>query len=250
MKLAHYMSSNLQVAVAIRDARDALRRAQQDAGRSPGAGANLGLACELAVRAVSVAWGDPRASRRKLAEFIRDYLDEYVTSAELLIIEEAWDRADILKAFPGFIEGVNKIVEHLIELANQGPPTGWIRPTHCAIRWEELSNAEQSFILTMSGIAKEYGGPDARVYLHGSRAQGIAADDSDYDILSVFPDALPSDCPGQAMGDMHCVAESLGEKVSQNWVYEGVWRDPGTADYSTLVMEVKKCSIEVPNLLS
>jgi hypothetical protein len=244
------MPRGSQVDSATHLARQALHLAREDeaAGGSRYA-AYLGSACELACRALAVAWGDPRSSRRRLAEFIRDYLSDYVNATEVGIIELIWNHADEVVPIPGFVDVVEVIVDRLLDLASQGPPDGWNPPTYHMLTWNQLTDAEQAFMLEMLTIAKFYSGPSGprtHVYLHGSRAKGQATADSDYDILIIFPDEVIEIWTGQAMGRMVEVAKSQGVEVSTKWFYQSTWDDPSTMDDPTLVEQVKRYGIEVP----
>jgi hypothetical protein len=242
------MSRGSQVDAATQRARDALQltREYENAGRPIEYARSLGAACEFACRALAVAWGDPRSSRHRLAELIRDYLNNYVNAAELNIIELIWNQGDEVILLPGFVDGVQAVIEHLLQLASQGPPVGWNTPTYSALTWDQLTDAEQAFMQQMLAIAKIYGGPGTRVYLHGSRAKGQATDGSDYDILTIFPNEVLSIWPGQAMGYMTKVAIDQGIEVSPYWFYQSVWDDPSTADDPTVLEQVKRYGIEVP----
>lgn len=246
------MPHGSQVDAAAQRARATLQLARdyENAGRPTDYARALGAACEFACRALAVGWGDPRSSRHRLAEFIRDYLSDYVDAAELNIIELIWSQGDEVMPFPGFVDGVEAVIEHLLQLASQGPPNGWNPPTYHVITWDQLTAVEQAFMQQMLAIAKFYGGPGTRVYLHGSRAKGRANAGSDYDILAIFPDETPTTWPWQAMGYMTKVANSQSVEVSPYWFYQSVWDDPSTADDPTLVEQVKRYGIEVPDPVS
>jgi hypothetical protein len=243
------MSRGSQVDAATQRARGALQLAREyeNAGKATEYALSLGAACEFACRALAVAWGDPRASRHRLAEFIRDYLNDYVNAAELNIIELIWNQGEKLIPLPGFVDGVQAVIEHLLELASQGPLDGWNPPTYRALTWDQLTDTEQAFMQKMFAIARTYGGAGTRVYLHGSRAKGQATDGSDYDILTIFPNEVLSIWTGQAMGYMTRVAGDQDIEVSPNWFYQSVWDDASTADDPTLLEQVKRYGIEVPN---
>jgi hypothetical protein len=140
---------------------------------------------------------------------------------------------------------VESIVEHLILLAEQGPPSGWDAPKYDAIGWDELSYIEQSLMLRMQAIAIHYGGPGTRVYLHGARAKGQATEHSDYDIFVVFPDGTNQYNTAYAMSDMNHLAGLEGIHTSRDWVYESAWRAPDPVR-TTIIQEVKSYGIEIP----
>jgi hypothetical protein len=237
-----------QVTAATQLARQALQLAHEyeNAGRSVDYARSLGAAFEFACRALAVSWGDPRSSRRRLAEFIRDCANDQVSAAELGIIELIWNQDDQIVPLPGFIDVVEAIMEQLLQLASQGPPDGWNPPTYHALTWDQLTEIEQGFLLQMLTVAKFYGGSDTRVYLHGSRAKGQATANSDYDILAIFPNEVQNIWPPQAMGNMTKVANRQDVGVSVYWFYQRVWDDSTTVDDPTFIEQVKRYGIEVP----
>jgi hypothetical protein len=242
------MSHGSQVVAATQLARQALQLAREyeNAGRSVDYARSLGAACEFACRALAVSWGDPRSSRRRLAEFIRGYANDYVSAAELGIIELIWNQDDQIVPLPGFIDVIEAIMEQLLQLASQGPPDGWNPPTYHVLTWDQLTKVEQGFLLQMLTIAKFYGGSGTHIYLHGSRAKGRAAPNSDYDILTIFPNEVQDIWPPQAMGNMTKAANRQDVDVSVYWFYQRVWDDPTTADDPTFIEQVKRYGIEVP----
>lgn len=238
-----------QAETAIEAARRALDIAGQDLGTWPDFDRSLAAACEYAVRAVTVAWGHPRASRRRLGEFLRGPLAAFINNQETAVVDTLWSYQDRNQAVPvassTLMDSVKSIVEHLIQLAEQGPPITWDRPTYNIVGWDGLSPDEQSLMLEMRAIALRYGGLGTRVYLHGARAKGQGDDDSDYDIYVVFPDGTDRyDC-AYTMSDMNDLALNKGVRTSRDWVSERIWQNPDPP-HVTIVQEVKSYGIEVP----
>lgn len=225
-------------------ATEATREGPADFGKS------IAAACEYAARAVAVAWGEPRASRRRLAGFLRDSLGEVVPAEESGLIEYIWNRvAEDTRKWPpsaDLVAALNVIVEHLIQLAKQGPPEGWAPPEYRSLEWHALSGTEQTFMLLILGIVRRYGGNSTQVYLHGTRAKGNATEQSDYDIFVVFPDDIDRYDRAEAMSEILHSAERRDVKVSLDWDYAASWDDPTTLNDPTLIEQVKRYGIEVP----
>jgi hypothetical protein len=242
------MNRPQQAEAAMTLARRALELAQQNR-TWPAFDRSLAAACEYAVRAVAVAWGDPRASRKRLAEFLRGPFSQFLNEGEADVVDEIWSYQEQGQPAPfahaALMSGVKSIVEHLVQLAEQGPPAEWSPPTYSVVGWNGLSVDEQTIMLKMKEIALRYGGPDTHVYLHGARAKGQAHGDSDYDIYVVFPDSIDRYGAAYAMSDMNDVAEQYDVRTSRDWVPEHTWQSPDPG-HETIVLEVRSYGIEVP----
>jgi hypothetical protein len=233
-------------------ARVALSNAKNDTANWPFCGNSLAAASEYAVRAISVAWGDPKASMKKLSDFLKHPIGPRLEPHEIAFVAALWQyRAEKARWRPPeadqFVNLAEAIVEKLIQLAMQPVPDDWTPPSYGRISWDDLSDAERSFMNEVHDTAVRHAGPRARAYLHGSRAKGIATQQSDYDVYCVFPDDTDRIACGEVMTGIPVIASRFGVSVSGDYDFESEWRDP-SRNKAPLIKEVKRYGIEVPSL--
>lgn len=236
---------------AIRWARVALSNAHSNTSNWPSCGNSLAAACELAVRAISVAWGDPRASMARLTEFLNYPLGLELEASDIAVVEALWQyRAAEVRRKPheaeALIQVAEAIVEKLVQLATQAPPSAWIPPSYNKVSWDSLSDRDKSFLTEVHNMAVRLAGPEVLTYLHGSRAKGSAREGSDYDVYMVFPDSTDRIICGLIMTSIPEVAARYDYSSCGAYDFSGEWHEPRRYR-APLIEEVKKYGIQVPS---
>lgn len=143
------------------------------------------------------------------------------------------------------IGACDAVVDHMEALAKAPRPQGWSPPeVPPSIGWEALSHADQKLLTSVRQRAQALCS-DARVVLFGSRATGLADQNSDYDLLVVVPDDIAPDTRAHIMDAVQRTVRVAGAVPDHQYVTESSWQDPEPGS-RILVEHAKRSGIEVP----
>lgn len=211
----------------------------------------IARAFEKAVCAVFMAWGEPYKATLKVHARFGERLAPFLDPDELLVTVArcAWDGEGIRWWPDDQSEQMLSLCESALarvsELVSHGPPPHWEPlPVPPPVAWSELADDERQFLQAAAVRASE-GCPGVTLYLFGSRAAGSSEEDSDYDLVFVFPDAAGREEQGRAVGDVNVLARSLGVVTDVEKFSSSQWADPAEVS-QPLVQRIRLCSLAIP----
>ena len=235
-----------QVTANIHMARVYVTEAEQRVADWPMCSSALARALEHAVCAVFIAWNEPykagwkihRHFDERLAALINPTVVSFVTALWKLEGSEKFDIPDQIVA------SCREIIDGFEQLAINPPPVGWhARPIPDPINWSALSEEERSFLIAALRAARE-ACPEVRLLLFGSRAAGTAQQDSDYDLLFIFPTSFADRYYGESVGNVASLSMQRGIAIDAQRINENDWREPPPSG-QPLVNRIKACHVEV-----
>jgi preprotein translocase subunit Sec61beta len=235
------------VEVAFAQVHDALIRASREPGLTPMAGGLLARALELSVQGVFVGWGFAVAPP-KVQRYFDGFMAPHLHPAVAGFIRSVWENEE--SSYPDLdprtvITACTAIADQLEVLAGSPPPDGWSPPpVPSSIGWAGLSLADQQLLARVRQSAQALCA-EARVFLFGSRATGLARPGGDYDLLVIVPDHIAPDIRALIMGNVRKVVVEAGAVPDHHYVTLSTWQNPGPGS-RTLVEQVKDYGIEVP----
>jgi predicted nucleotidyltransferase len=179
-------------------------------------------------------------------QVFRERLVPWLDSVTSSVVEWVWDYEG--RGQPDDVEGLlercDRVVDTFTALAENEPPAAWqSKPLPPAVTWTALSNADQAFLNSALSAARQ-ACPSVRLLLFGSRAAGSARPNSDYDLLFVFPDAVPLRQYDQRVSDVVALARRLGIQVDILHTSESEWINPSIPS-RPLIRRIEACHIEV-----
>lgn len=222
--------------------------AKREAENWPLCGAYLARAMECGSCAIFMAWGEPYKATKKMHRHFEERLAPLLDSNVSSVVQWIWEYEGQGK--PNNADQIVAVSEGIIKifagLATNDPPVAWQpRPITQSIGWNRLSPAEQSFLQAALAVGRQEC-PGVRIMLFGSRAAGRAGPDSDYDLLFIFPDAVPEGRYGYTIGEVVSFANGNGIELDIEKTSDAAWVNPLEVS-QPLFDQIKGCHIEIPD---
>lgn len=190
-----------------------------------------------------VSWGSPIAGPRRCWEALAHPIGQ-------LLAPDMRRSLDSLE--PGAASGsldlnrASLLVENILELRRSTPPASWSPPARRSVGWDGLTRTERE-VLTAALSAAKVWLPDVQLWLFGSRAEGRASVDSDYDLALVVPDDTDAGLRAVAMGEVYKTVGRMGTRAGHRWFTTSQFREPPD-DSREVAGEIKLIGIEVTEL--
>lgn len=241
-----------QVAAAFKESRHRLATAAQEPSVTLACVKWLARSFEYAAMGLFVAWSYP-VSATKAQRHFDSALATHLEGSDANLIRAVW--ADERKEFLGpdseldldvIVVMCADTIGRLEALANCAPPPGWSPPPiPPSIGWAALSTADQQ-ILTLARQCVQKPCSQAKIVLFGSRANGTAKPESDYDLLVILPDGTEQSGRSAVYGNLHSLAQQLRIEIDRHVVWQSTWENPGPGDRFFINL-AKTYGIEVPD---